>query len=191
MSSSQSSQAALLNKIAWVITVVVLGLVVFMNRVSFEAPFDLGFLPGFHAIVNALTAVVLVYAYVKIRQKQVEAHKRAIYAAVGLSVVFLLSYVAYHMTNDPTLYGDLDHDGILSEAERLAVGQMRTIYLILLLSHIVLAAGIFPFILFTFIRAYTGQFDRHKKMARWVWPVWLYVAVTGPMVYLMLEPYYI
>lgn len=180
----------MLNRIAWVVTVAVLGLVVFMNRVSFEVPIDLGFLPGFHAIVNALTAVVLLYAYLKIRNKEVEAHKRAIYVAVGLSVVFLLSYVAYHMTNDPTVYGDLDHDGMLNEAERLAAGSGRTVYLVILLTHIALAAGIFPFILFTFIRAYTGQFDRHRKMARWVWPIWMYVAITGPVVYFLLAPYY-
>ena len=190
MENAQTRQAALLTRIAWAVTVVVLGLVVFMNRVSFESPVDLGFLPGFHAVVNALTAIVLIYAYIKIRGKQVAAHKRAIYVAVGLSVVFLLSYVAYHMTNDPTIYGDLDHDGLLSEAERTAAGSGRTVYLIILLTHIALAAGIFPFILFTFIRAYTGQFERHRKMAKWVWPIWLYVAVTGPVVYLMLEPYY-
>lgn len=179
-----------LNIIAWVLTVVVLTLVVFMNRVSIDVPVNLHFLPGFHAVVNALTALVLLYAYVQIRKKRVEQHKRAIYVAIGLSVVFLLSYVAYHMTNDPTIYGDLDHNGVLSEAEKAGVGAGRTVYLVILLSHIALAAIIFPFILFTFIRAYTGQFDKHRKMARWVWPIWMYVAITGPVVYLMLLPYY-
>ncbi|MEL6718994.1 MAG: DUF420 domain-containing protein, partial [Bacteroidota bacterium] len=111
-------------------------------------------------------------------------------AALVLSAIFLLSYVAYHFTNDPTIYGDLNGDGILDDAEKGQIGGMRTVYLVLLLTHIVLAAVIFPFILFTFIRAFTNQFAKHKKIARWVYPLWLYVAVTGPILYWMLKPYY-
>lgn len=181
-----------LNTAAWVATGAVLLLVGLMRRVKIPIPegWDLGFLPPFHATVNALTAVVLVAAYYFIRQKNIEAHRRAIYVAVGLSVLFLLSYVAYHFTTPETIYGDLNRDGSLSAEELAAAGSSRIWYLALLLSHIVLAALIFPFILFTFIRAYTGQYARHRKMARWVFPVWLYVAVTGPVVYYMLMPYY-
>ena len=100
----------------------------------------------------------------------------AIYAAFGLSVAFLLCYVVYHFTTPATLYG--------------GEGAIRTVYFFLLITHVVLAAGSFPFILFTFIRAYTNQIDQHKKMARWVFPIWLYVAVTGPICYFMLLPYY-
>ena len=177
---------------AWVLTVVVLLLVGLMRQVKIPLPdgWDFGVLPPFHATVNAVTAVVLLAALYFIKQKNVAAHRRAIYVAVGLSVLFLLSYVAYHFTTPETLYGDADGDGVLSATELAAAGSMRTIYLVLLLTHIVLAAVIFPFILFTFIRAYTGQFERHKRMARWVWPIWFYVAVTGPIVYLMLRPYY-
>ena len=110
--------------------------------------------------------------------------------ALGLSVLFLLSYVAYHFTTPETIFGDMDHDGVLSAAERAAAGTSRTIYLVLLLSHISLAGLILPFILFTFIRAYTNQFERHRRMARWVFPLWLYVAITGPLVYWLLQPYY-
>lgn len=119
-----------------------------------------------------------------------EAHRNAMYLAIGLSALFLLSYVAYHFTTPETVFGDMNHDGIVDAAELAAVGSMRTAYLVLLLSHITLAGLIFPFILFTFIRAYTGQFEKHRKMAKWVWPIWFYVAVTGPIVYLMLLPYY-
>jgi putative membrane protein len=133
-------------------------------------------LPPIHASLNALTAVVLIFAFRFIKQKKVEQHRKAIYLAFALSVGFLLSYVLYHFTTPETLYG--------------GEGFMRTLYFILLISHIVLAAGIFPFILFTFIRAYTNQIDQHKKMARWVFPFWLYVAITGPICYLMLLPYY-
>lgn len=181
-----------LNRIAWVLTVAVLGLVGMMRRVKIPMPegVDLGFLPPFHATLNALTAVVLLVALYFIKQKKIQQHRNAIYVAIALSVLFLLSYVAYHFTTPETLFGDANHDGVLSELEKTAIGGTRTFYLVLLLSHIALAAGIFPFILFTFIRAYTNQIDRHRKMARWVFPLWLYVAITGPVCYFMLIPYY-
>ncbi len=181
-----------LNAAAWVFTGVVLVLVGLMRRVKIPLPegVDLSFLAPFHAGVNAVTAVVLLVALYFIKQKNMEAHRMAMYTALGLSVLFLLSYVAYHFTTPETIFGDLNHDGLLDDAELAAVGSARTGYLVLLLSHIVLAAVSLPFILFTFIRAYTGQFDRHRKMARWVWPVWFYVAVTGPVAYFMLMPYY-
>lgn len=181
-----------MNIAAWIITGVVLVLVGLMRRVKVPLPegWDFSFLPPFHATVNALTAVVLLYAFYQIKQKNIKAHQQAIYVAIGLSVLFLLSYVAYHFTSPETIYGDLNHDGTLSAAELAAVGNSRTVYLVLLLSHIVLAALILPFILFTFIRAYTNQFEKHRRMARWVFPIWLYVAITGPVCYYMLMPYY-
>jgi putative membrane protein len=181
-----------LNRIAWVLTVAVLGLVGMMRRVKIPMPegVDLGFLPPFHATLNALTAVVLLVALYFIKQKKIQQHRNAIYVAIALSALFLLSYVAYHFTTPETLFGDANRDGVLSELEKAAIGGTRIFYLVLLLSHIALAAGIFPFILFTFIRAYTNQIDRHRKMARWVFPLWLYVAITGPVCYFMLMPYY-
>lgn len=181
-----------LNVFAWILSGVVLVLVALMRRVKLPLPegWDFSFLPPFHATVNALTAVVLLLALVFIKQKRVELHRRSIYVAFGLSVLFLLSYVAYHFTTAETLYGDLNHDGMLDAAELAAVGSARTGYLVLLFSHIILAAISLPFILFTFIRAYTNQFERHKKMARYVWPVWFYVALTGPICYYLLMPYY-
>ncbi len=177
---------------AWIATVAVLALVGLMRRVKIALPegWDVSFLPPFHAGVNALTAVVLLAAFYFIKQKNVTAHRRSIYVALGLSVLFLLSYVAYHFTTPETLYGDVDGNGKLDVGELAAVGASRTVYLALLLSHIVLAALSLPLILFTFIRAYTNQFDRHRKMARWVFPMWLYVAVTGPVCYWMLRPFY-
>lgn len=186
------SLARKLNVYAWIISGAVLFLVGLMRRVKIDLPagWDMSFLPPFHASLNALTALVLLAALYFIKQKNIEAHRKAIYLAVGLSVLFLLSYVAYHFTTPETIFGDMNGDGVLSDAERLAVGGQRTAYLILLLTHIVLAALILPFILFTFIRAYTGQFEKHRKMARWVWPLWFYVAITGPIAYYMLAPYY-
>lgn len=181
-----------LNIAAWIVSGAVLLLVGLMRQVKITLPagVDLSFLPPFHATLNALTAVVLLVALYFIKQKKVTQHRQAIYVAMGLSILFLLSYVAYHFTAPATLYGDANHDGVVDAAEKLAVGGSRGFYLILLITHITLAAGILPFILFTFIRAFTNQFDRHKKMARWVFPLWLYVAITGPICYLMLMPYY-
>ena len=181
-----------LNVAAWIVTVAVLLLVGLMRRVKIPLPdgWDFSFLAPFHASLNALTAVVLVVALYYIKKKNMEAHRNAMYLAISLSALFLLSYVAYHFTTPETVFGDTNYDGIVDAAELAAVGSMRTAYLVLLLSHITLAGLIFPFILFTFIRAYTGQFEKHKKMSKWVWPIWFYVAVTGPIVYLMLLPYY-
>lgn len=179
-----------LNIVAWILTVVVLALVGLMRQVKLEVGIDFSFLPPFHATLNGLTAIVLLYALVQIKQKNIEKHRNAIYVAIGLSALFLLSYVTYHFTTPSVIYGDTDGNGVLSAAEQASAGGMRTFYLVILGSHIALAGVIFPFILFTFIRAYTGQFQRHRKMARWVFPVWLYVAITGPVVYLMLLPFY-
>lgn len=165
-----------LSVVAWIITVIVLLLVGMMRRVKLDVGIDFSMLPMVNAILNTCTAVILLCAYYFIRKKQVHLHRRMIYTAMVLSLVFLVCYVLYHFTTQETLY--------------CGEGWMRKVYFALLISHIVLAAVIFPFVLFTFIRGYTGQYARHKKMARWVFPVWLYVAISGPLVYLMLAPCY-
>jgi len=179
-----------LNKVAYLLTFVVLVLVGLMRRYKLDLGVDLSFLPAFHATLNALTAIVLLFALYFVKNNQIALHKKAMMTALGLSVLFLLSYVAYHFTTPETLFGDLNHDGILDEVELGLVSGSRTPYLVLLFSHIALAALSLPFILLTFIRAYTNQFDKHKKMARYVFPVWLYVAITGPLCYFLLMPYY-
>ncbi len=180
--------------ITWIMTAVVLILVGMMRRPEFKISLpegvDLSFLPGFHAGVNVLLAVVLVIALYFIKKKNVEAHKKAIFVALGLSVLFLLSYVAYHFTSTETLFGDINGDGVVDAAEKTLAGSRRTAYLLLLISHITLAGISLPFILFTFIRGFVGKTEAHKKMARWVWPIWFYVAVSGPICYFMLKPYY-
>jgi putative membrane protein len=193
MDATSSPAAALeakLNKLAWALSGVVLLLVGVMRRVKIPSPVDFGFLPPIHATLNAVTAVLLVGALVAIKRRRVDLHRNLIVASLGASTLFLLSYVAYHFTKTEVLFGDADHDGVLSAAERLAVAGVRPLYLVLLASHIVLAAAVLPFVLMTFTRAYTKQFARHRAMARWVFPLWLYVAVTGPACYLLLRPYY-
>ncbi len=181
-----------LNIATWVVTAIVLFLVGLMRSVKLDLPagWDFSFLPPFYSALNALTAIALIIGFVFIKQKKIQAHQRMMFSALIFSVLFLLAYVVYHFTNPATIYGDINHDGILSETERLEVGSSRTIYLVLLISHIVLAAASLPFILFTFIRAYTNQIEKHRRMAKWVFPLWLYVAVTGPICYFLLMPYY-
>lgn len=165
-----------LNRWAYVISAAVLLLVGLMRRYKFDVGVDFSFLPPFHASLNALTAMVLIAAFWHIKNGRVEQHRKAIYLAMGTSALFLLSYVVYHFTTPETRYG--------------GEGVMRNVYFFLLITHVMLAAVILPFVLFTFTRAYTHQFERHKTMARWVFPLWLYVAITGPICYLMLKPYY-
>jgi putative membrane protein len=179
-----------LNRVAWALSAVVLLLVGLMRTVRIPTSIDFSFLPPVHATLNALAAVALVAALVFIKKKQIERHRAAIYAAMGLSVLFLISYVVYHFTSAEVRFGDVDHNGVVDAAERAAVGGLRPVYLVLLITHVTLAGVILPFILFTFNRAFTGQYARHRAMARWVFPLWLYVAVSGPLCYLMLRPFY-
>lgn len=177
---------------AWILTAAILGLVGLMRQVRIPLPegVSLSFLPPFHAAVNAVAAVALVAAYLAVATGRIALHRRMILLAMGLSVLFLLSYVAYHFTSHEVKFGDANLDGVVDAAERAKVGGMRTVYLILLFSHIVLAAVSLPFILFTFIAGWTNRFAAHRRLARWVFPMWLYVAVTGPVCYWMLRPYY-
>lgn len=165
-----------LNKLAWLTTAIVLLLVTFMHRIHIDTSIDFTFLPAVYSALNALTALILIAGLYFIKNKQIEKHENAMTLAVFTSFLFLLGYVVYHLTNADTKF--------------LGQGWIRPVYFFLLISHIVLAAVIFPFILFTYIRAFTAQFARHKKMARWVYWLWLYVAITGPILYLMIKPYY-
>lgn len=177
---------------AWVVSVVVLVLVGVMRQYKLPVPadWDVSFLPAVNAIVNALTAVALLCSLYFVKKRKYVAHRNANITALGLSVVFLACYVTYHFTSPEVIYGDVDGDGVLSAVESAAVAGFRPIYLTILLSHIFLAGIILPFILFTTIRAIAGKYTMHRKMARWVWPLWFYVALTGPVVYLMLKEYY-
>jgi len=161
-----------LNRIAWIITVVILGVVGMMRQIHIDTSIDFSFLPTFHSTLNAITAIILIAALIKIKQGNVLAHRRLMVTAIISSCIFLLSYITFHVTTPETVY--------------CGIGAVRIVYLTILITHVVLAAVIVPFILFTFIRAYTNQFERHRRMARWVFPVWLYVAISGPVVYLML-----
>lgn len=178
--------------VAWVLTTAVLGLVVLMRSTKIPLPegWSFTFLPPVHALLNSLVALFLVGALVAVKQGKINLHKNLILVAMGLSVLFLLCYVAYHFTTPEVRFGDTNGDGIVNALEREAIGGVRMAYLILLITHITLAAVSLPFILFTFIAGWTNRFTAHRRLAKWVFPLWLYVAVTGPICYWMLRPYY-
>ena len=175
-----------------VFSVVVFVAVSFLTKftITVELPFDKHIFALANAIINATVAVLLVAALVAVKQKKYTAHKNIMLTALLLSVLFLVSYIAHHLLAGETKFGDTDHDGIVSIAEQVVVGNLRAFYFVLLFTHIILAATSLPFILFTAYRGLTSEFEDHKKIARRIWPIWFYVAVTGPLVYLMISPYY-
>jgi putative membrane protein len=150
----------------------------------------LSFLPPIYAAINGLTALLLIMGVIAIKNRNQKVHERLMTSAIACSVIFLVMYVAYHMTADSTVFGDIDGNKILDETEAMNAGSMRTVYVFILLSHIVLSVAIIPLVLITYVRALATRFDRHRKIAKITFPLWLYVAVTGVIVYLMISPYY-
>lgn len=136
----------------------------------------LTFLPPIYATINGITAIVLVSAVIAIKNKRVKIHENLNKLAIALSVSFLVMYVAYHMTSDSTKF--------------LGEGFIKYVYYFILISHIILSVAVIPFVLITYVRAITNNFEKHKKIAKITFPIWLYVAVTGVIVYLMISPYY-
>ena len=165
-----------LDTIAVIASIAVLILVILMRQIKISINADLSFLPAFHAALNTIVSIFLLVGLWAVKNRNIDLHKKSILTAMSLSILFLLSYVVYHITSESTSY--------------CMEGAIRYAYFFLLITHVVLAAIILPFILFTFNRAWTDNFDTHKKMARIVFPVWFYVAITGPIVYLMIRPCY-
>ncbi|HYG15789.1 MAG TPA: DUF420 domain-containing protein [Bacteroidia bacterium] len=152
---------------------------------------DVSFLPRFNAMINSTVSVLLIAGYMAIRKKKITTHRSLMLTAFFLSGLFLISYVTYHLISpDSTKFGDINHDGIATDAEKAAVGSLRYVYYFVLLTHILLSTIIVPLVLFTIYRALSGNFPRHRKLARWTFPLWLYVSVTGVVVYLLIAPYY-
>ncbi|EZH74396.1 hypothetical protein ATO12_11540 [Aquimarina atlantica] len=137
----------------------------------------LTFLPPIYATINGLTAVILIAALWAIKNKNIALHEKLMKTAILCSVLFLLMYIAYHMTSDSTRFG--------------GEGMIRYVYYFILITHIILSVVVIPFVLITYVRALAKRFDRHKKIARITFPIWLYVAVTGVIVYFMISPYYV
>lgn len=152
-----------------------LGVAVLFGMPKMEG-YDLSFLPPIYATINGVTAVLLITAVVAIRKGKRSLHQTLMKVCIGLSALFLMLYMAYHMTTESTSFG--------------GEGVLRYLYFFILITHILLSIGVIPFVLFTFARALSEDFDRHKRLARVTFPIWLYVAVTGVLVYLMISPYY-
>jgi putative membrane protein len=151
----------------------------------------LSFLPPIYASINGITALLLIMGVMAIKNGNRKVHEKLMTLAIACSVIFLVMYVAYHMTAESTRFGDVNGDGMLDDIEKTNAGSMRYAYFFILISHIILSIAIIPLVLFTYVRALAEQFDRHKKLAKITFPIWLYVAVTGVVVYLMISPYYV
>ena len=161
----------------WIVSIVVPLLVAFLFTVRIPNVEPLRFLPPIYASINGLTAIFLIIALWAIKNKKIVLHEGLMKISIGLSLVFLVMYVAYHMTSESTPYG--------------GEGFMRYIYFFILITHIILSIGVIPMVLITYVRAISKQFANHKKIARYTFPIWLYIAITGVIVYLMISPYYI
>jgi putative membrane protein len=174
------------------VSVIVFVAVVVLSKVELKTDlsFNVHVFALANAIINSAVAALLLGGLVAVRQGRYRLHRNIMLAAIILSVLFLLSYIAHHLLAGETKFGDADHDGIIGEGEKTATGSMRYVYYFLLLTHIPLAALILPLILFTAYRGLTGEYIRHKKLSRITWPLWLYVAVSGVLVYLLIHPYY-
>ena len=147
--------------------------ILFRVKIDYDLPI---FLPPIYATINAITALLLVFALIAIKRKKIAIHQRLMQSCIVLSLLFLVMYIAYHMTTDPTPF--------------LGEGSVKTLYFFILISHIVLSVALIPLVLISYVRAFQKEFPEHKKISKITFPIWLYVAVTGVIVYIMIAPYY-
>jgi putative membrane protein len=151
---------------------------------------DLSFLPPIYAGINGLTAFFLLAALYAIRSHNMNLHKKLINVCMILSLLFLAGYVAYHMTSDPTVFGDSNGDGVRDGVEGDGVKYLIAPYYFLLVSHILLSIAVVPMVLFSYLYAWTGNFEKHRKWTKITFPIWLYVALSGVVVFVLINPYY-
>lgn len=138
--------------------------------------YDFSSLPFFHAVLNGSTAILIFTGFVLIKNKKTELHKATMLSAFSLSSIFLVSYMISKITNEPVPFG--------------GEGMIRDIYFFILISHILLSIPVLPLALFSIYRAMTGEIEKHKSIVKWTFPIWMYVAITGVLVYLLMSPYY-
>lgn len=176
----------------WIISILVFIGIAFLSRVklNINTGFDPHIFATANAVINSIVALLLLAGLLSVKKKRYHLHKKIMLAAISLSVLFLISYVCHHLFTGDTKFGDINHDGILSLDEKTLAGSARYVYYFVLITHIPLAGIILPFILFTAYRALSGNYEKHKRLARITWPIWFYVAVSGVVVYLMIRPYY-
>ena len=175
-SSDISIRERKFNRLITIVSIIVPLVVAALFGVRLPGVEPLSFLPPLYASINGLTAILLIIAVIAIKNNNRKLHQRLMTSCIVLSLIFLLMYVAYHMTSDSTPYG--------------GDGPIRYVYFFILISHILLSIAIIPLVLFTYARAYLEKFDKHRKLAKITFPIWLYVAISGVVVYLMISPYY-
>ncbi|RME13971.1 MAG: DUF420 domain-containing protein [Bacteroidetes bacterium] len=177
------------------LTFIVLAAVVLLNRKVIAPPSEIPafvyFLPLLNALLNSASFILLILSLWAIKNKKTELHKQLNLTAFILSALFLISYVTAHFYLPETIFGDANHNGILEEQEALEVKNIRPVYLFILITHIVLAALTFPLVLLAFYHGLNKNFVKHRKIVKWAYPLWLYVCLTGPLVYLFLREYYV
>ncbi|WP_343634651.1 DUF420 domain-containing protein [Fluviicola sp.] len=189
MESTQSTKTGI-RKLIIALSIVIPLVVAVLFKVKIQG-YDLHFLPSIYACINAVTAFLLILALVAIKQKRISLHEGIIKVCMALSVLFLLCYIAYHMTSDPTIYGDLNGNGELDTYEAANVSSASKItYFFILITHIVLSVAVIPMVLFSYLYAWEGKYDKHRKWTKITWPLWFYVAASGVVVYIMISPYY-
>ncbi|MGC1203503.1 MAG: DUF420 domain-containing protein [Flavobacteriaceae bacterium] len=178
---NKNQENKILNEKKYNMLIIVLSIVIptavailFGVKIDLELPI---FLPPIYATINAITALVLIFAVLQIKKGNRKTHEKLMKLAIGLSVLFLLMYILYHMTSDSTKFG--------------GEGTIKYVYYFILASHILLSILVIPFVLITYVRAITNNIEKHKKIAKITFPLWLYVAITGVIVYIMISPYYI
>ena len=174
--TANSTSAKKYNKWIVILSIIIPVIIAILFTVKIPNVEPLTFLPPIYAGMNAVTALTLIAAVVAIKKKDKKVHKFFMKSAILFSVLFLLLYIAYHMTSDATSYK--------------GNGTIKYIYYFILITHILLSIVVIPFVLITYVRAITNDFEKHKKIARYTFPLWLYVAVSGVVVYIMISPYY-
>ena len=147
-------------------------------------------LPQLNVTLNATTIVLLIAALIMIKKGKEKAHRNLMLTALFLGTLFLISYITYHASVPSTVYGDLNHDHTLSQSELMVVGSWRSVYLVLLLSHILVAVSGLPLVLIAVYHGLKGNRTAHKKIVKFTFPVWLYISITGVIVYFLISPYY-
>ncbi|OHX65355.1 DUF420 domain-containing protein [Flammeovirga pacifica] len=169
----------------------VVAILLFIPQTGKLGDLDVSFLPHLNAVINGSCAITLFLGFYFIKKGNTELHRLMMLISFVLGAIFLVSYVIYHFQGGHTVFGDLNADGILSTTEKQEAGSLRVIYLILLLAHIVLSAAVVPLVLLSIYFAITNRLVLHKKIVKWAYPIWEFVAVSGVIVYFMISPYYV
>lgn len=189
LSKNESKNLVLITVLSVVVPLLVAILLFMPTKLSIEGTW-INYLPHINGLLNTATAIALIAGFLAIKREHVVYHRIAMTIAFILGILFLVSYVIYHSGAESTLFGDVNQDGILSDAERAEIGNTRYTYLFILISHIILATIVVPFVLLAIYYGYAGLWTKHKKIVKFTLPIWFYVSVSGVIVYLMIRQYY-